>query len=796
MKLRNGGVVLILSTFVLSAILNPAYAEPVRRGPRPTPTATPAPIPTPTPTPTATADPTPSTGPVIVDTSQASRDGRYDGAQAGAREGRERGAQDGAPDGREDGEREGYNRCFRQESERNYDLGYSDGYRTGGNEGDYDGRERGNADGWAQGLADGRADGENRADRDADRDASPIGRARGIEEANASDATERGDGDGTIAGDREARERALAVDYRRGRNDLKDERFAEAIKYQDEFSQRPAAAAGASSAARTSVLSRIFTPLSKLSALVSTLRDGGHDANRRITPGADFRYSNPSRSYPTAEENQAYRDGYRQGYVDGFREEYDNAYRFAYQRGYDNGEERGCREAQRRDYREHYNRGFEIGRRDGYSANYNRAYDLARRNAYDQAFPQASDTAYRDTYPRAYDRHFESARASAYAERVDELYNAAFERARIAKYNEMYPLYAEQEYKRGRKDEAQDFVDRPVRLLAADVTETIENGLMEPGEPLRLRVSLRNFAAGTLNGKDVKLRVEALDASSAVITQGEATLVKNLREKSSTSVTNALEFRMNESAANKARSFRVTALFQGRNVGTIDVDVTAKFMVDVQFAEPMSVKDGLETQVKFRLTNQSLQPTDGSLAIRFIADTAQLEVRGADQLTGGLNPGESREIVYTVIARTAQDSIRIPLAVSVTGGGRRIGLMDETGQAPVVNDYRVTLTGSARELTQAGVVRLTYKVRNTGSRLLYKSLQLNFRFKNTDTPENFVVIGPSTQFLLPLEQGESATFVVPVLVKEANSGATLELELQEDGQTVVIHQASFGNAVN
>ena len=43
----------------------------------------------------------------------------------------------------------------------------------------------------------------------------------------------------------------------------------------------------------------------------------------------------------------------------------------------------------------------------------------------------------------------------------------------------------------------------------------------------------------------------------------------------------------------------------------------------------------------------------------------------------------------------------------------------------------------------------------------------------------------------PIAQGESESFVVPVLSNASNSGGTLQLEVQEDGRTVVVHQVQF-----
>lgn len=719
-----------------------------------------------------------------MNTAQAELDGRNDGIPPGQQEGRERGTAEGRADGQRDGYRQGFDRCERDLRQQNYDRGYHDGYGAGSYDGENEGRTRGDSDGRARGQIDGVTDGQNRADVDANRDATPAGAAKGIDEANHSDAAERGIADGLQAGDREAREHAIAVDYPRGRKDVRDERFAEPIQFNDEFSQARGnlpsfASSGLNASSRMNSVS-IFAP--------------GHEGGNAQP---DFRYFNPRRTYPTQEENTAYQRAYRAGYIQGFNGEYRSNYDQTYRHAFNNFLDRGCDEARRRDYREFYARGFDQGRAKGYHDAYQRAYDQQYRNAYNSVFPAASQQAYQETYPRAYNRHFEVARAAAYQQRVNEIYNANYEQARAQKFDEKYPLYAQQEYQRGRKDETQDFAERPVRLINADVTETIENGVMEPGEALRVRFDLRNFANGGLEGKDIKVRIEALDAGAAVITTSEQTLSRGLRQKSLTTVRNALEFRMNESAANRTAKFRVSVLYQGRDVGQQTLQVKTRFQVDVAIAEEIALKDGIPTQVKVRLTNQSQKATDSVLAIQFVSDPKKLVIANPTQRMEALNPGESRIVEFTVTAHTTESVVSIPLALSVTGAGnRRVGLLDMTSQVPVINDYRVVLSSNAQSLTTAGLTRAYYRVTNTGSRLLLKGLTLKVRFKDTDKADNFVVIGPNPQFLMPLEKGETVQFVLPILVKESNNGGTLELTLEEDGHTVVIHDANFKKNLN
>jgi hypothetical protein len=52
-------------------------------------------------------------------------------------------------------------------------------------------------------------------------------------------------------------------------------------------------------------------------------------------------------------------------------------------------------------------------------------------------------------------------------------------------------------------------------------------------------------------------------------------------------------------------------------------------------------------------------------------------------------------------------------------------------------------------------------------------------------------IGFNPQFLLPLERGEPAGFVIPVVMPQGLTSGMVELEVRENGVPVVIHQAKF-----
>lgn len=772
-------------TLIVSTLLGPvarADQQPGRPG-RPTPAPAPAPTPNPA--------PAPAPGPTPEQIAAARALGEQDGRAGGIREAEERAPVDARNDGQNLGRSEGYARCEREERAKQQERGYRDGYIYGQEEGNVAGDRQGRIDGETRGRNEGQADGLRRADADAARDATGPGRARGYEEANASDASARGELDGTAAGDQEARATAERNDYPRGRQDYRNERLAEKVESEDSFNQKNPVEGAVSSVKEIAKSVKSWSAWMKAAVGLGEITDAVSDTRATRATQPDNRYFNPSRNFPSAQENEAYRAGYSTSYNNAFAARYNAMYDELYRRVYERAYEQGCQEARRQDYRQDYNRGYNDGRQRGYADQYQVSYNRAFRATYDAVFRGASDEAYRGSYQRYYDGHFEAARSAAYRERYDALYNAAYGNARTRKFNEMYPGYAQAAYQRGRTDEAEEFRLKPVHLLEAAVTETISNGLYEPGEALRLRLRLRNFADGALAGRDVKVMIQALDSGSAVVSEAEATLVKNLKRKSITSVGEALEFRMNENAVNRSKQFRVSAFYQGRKVGEQVVAVQTKFMIDMGFAESPELKEGLASVLKIKVRNQSTKATDAGLKVTFRSNPDILEVLKDTAAVGALNPGEERVVEFPVIARQGGSSIQVPMVLqSLLGNNRRVGLIDEERRIPLVNDYRIDVGSGARTLRAAGVSRVEYTIRNVGSRLLLKGLQLKVKILG-DNAGNFAVIGPNPQYLTPILQGQTISFVVPVLSRDANSGGVLELEVQEDGRTVIISRTEF-----
>ncbi len=751
--------ILLIATFVLPVGAfadEPHHGGPQHGGPQhPNPT-NPTPAPTPAPTPT-----TPN--PAIE---AARKQGIADGRAAGEINGRTDGITAGHNEGKAQGYREGFGRCEAEERDRARDAGYREGFARGEHRGANEGASTGANDGHNKGQSDGNSDGLSRANNDALNAAHGPGRTQGYNEANASDATQVGKQQGAVDGDNAARTQANAVDYPRGREAYRAERWNAKVGREDSFNQKAPVAQQVALNLKSGVLSSV------VNALVATVQSS-------------------SRVYPTPEEQAAYNEGYKAGYQQTFGPTRDANYKAAYAEAARTAAQEGCAEARHRDYRGVYQEAQNAGYREGYRRGYDNAYRHAYDDEYARSFRAYSDDAYRNSYDGYYRQHFEEARAQAYKEQYDALYSAAYNAEKDATYQRVYPSYAQAAYERGRKDEADDFTNRQLRLTGAEATETIVNGVFEPGEALRVKFRVRNFGKAVA-GSAIKITLSALDANSAVITEGEGTLVKTINADSLTTVGEALEFHMNENAADSVKAFRLSIYVNGRLSDQTDYSVDTKFLADTDFAGMPELKEGIQTTVKLRVTNRSTVATDAGTVVTLNSNPSVLEVLTKSVNVGVIDAGASKDVEFKVITRGHGSSIRVPYVIEVTNGqGRRIGLVDRTRQVPLVNDYRIDLGGGTPEaLRAAGVTRVRYTITNVSSREVMKGLELSVTVEG-DNKSNFEIIGPNPQYFLPVRQGMSRSFNVPILVRSAGAKGTLQLEVKEDGNTVVIHRVEF-----
>jgi hypothetical protein len=733
---------------------------------------------------------------------QANSEGETDGLEDGRREAGDTAPIFGRELGVRDGYRRGFERCEEQRRGEESERGRLEGLPAGELKGKSEGQQRGIADGEQEGTDSGVRKGTSAADQDALRDATPPAVADGTNEANNNPETAIGGRrDGSIAGERAASERAGSYDYTRGREDLRREKDGEAVQSRDAFSQRSAVSVPGNATSLFRALTAqksapgISNPAYSMKNLwlnVSTGDLGQQDEVRAPRPDvrANFKYRRAPRTYPTTEQAEAYRKGYEKGYQSGWTSSYWIGFDAAYRLAFIEARRRGCQQARNQDYRDYYNRGYNTAYREAYDIAYRSSYDVAREPAFENAYDRAYKSAYQEKFPRARQQYYREAWKAAYDKRTQEIYNAAFEQAKQQKYAEVYPLYSEQQYARGRADEEEDFRLRPVRLLDAAATETINNGLFEPGEPLRLQFQLRNYSKEPLAASDVRIVLKSF-STGATISQAETALVKTLRPKSVTDISDALAFHLEDVAAGKSSRVRVEVFYRGTSVGEKDLDLMALYITAAELHANPELEEGLTKPLRVRFTNQSKVSTDPGTKISLEAPSDFIELPQKEFQLGVLAPGESRVIEVPVIARTDADSVVMPMTFDVRDtSNRRTGFFSATRTFPLVNDYRVNVSPAGLNLRKPGLTRIEYAIRNVQSQGTYKSLQLSLRVLGP-AADDFVMPGPNPQYLPPLVQGKTLSFVFPVMTQNANGGGTLELEIREAGRTVVIHRLKF-----
>jgi hypothetical protein len=699
----------------------------------------------------------------------AAADGQSDGDRDGRREATVRGPQDGAISGDADGAKEGFLNCTKEEKQKAYDVGYGSGYQAGSNRGQSTADKQARIDSDTKARIAGTAEGTAKADAAAKEAATPMGTLRGNDEAKSGDSQARGWQNGGVVGDEDAYKRSREIDYPLGHKQYFQERFAQSPLNEDAFSQRQRDATAN------------IVPL--LSSELAESSSASQNPDRRF-----FRIS---RAYNFTAETKAYQAAYEKAYTKGYQSQYPVEYRTAFDASYKTAYGKSCAVARNGNYQNDQDRGARDGNDQGYFHSYQDTYDKVSKSAYEASFLSYSQKAEKETFPTYYQKHFEIARLAALEIRSKEIYEESFKLARQKKDDESYAAYADQAKAEGREDEAKDFADRPVRLLEVSPTESIQNGLFEPGEALRLTFQIRNFSNQPVARQDVEVRVQTSDAASTVISEVAQNISRDLKPDSITDVTEALEFRVNENAVNGAIKFKAVVAYKGQIVGEKDFIVTSKWFLNVELAEAPSLQQGVASIIKVRLKSMSQTATIKNFKLSLSTDPNVLEVLESQQTISSLGPQQDIVVGFPVIARKGGASVSFPISlVATTERGRRVGILETAPTVAVANDYEVTLLTDVKLLKKAGVQRINYKVVNRSSRAVVKGLQLRTQVMGRNAA-NFKVMGPNPQYLNPLTRGETSTFAVPVMVKEAGQGGTLELEVQEAGRTVVVHRFEF-----
>jgi hypothetical protein len=698
--------------------------------------------------------------------------GESAGERDGEREGRARGWIEGVEEGRREGYRHGYDHCLGERKRDSYDHGYADGARDGS----HDGQARGQIEGYSQGqnvgYRDGQADGDRRASRQATEDAEAPARAEGRRDADATDSYQRGEAAGVIAGDARARQTAKDTEYPRGQDSYRTQRLNEPISR--EVSEN----------------------------LSGALRSVAPSSRNLIKNSELLEQFTPENRFETLDESNPYTDpqlrsAYSQGYGSGYRSGYDSAYRQEHRRGEAAGEpegrQHGCRDAQFVDVSSDFRRGREEGYNRAYRESYDHAYRIAYELGYGPAFRSASDAMYRDRYAGYYQNAYARFRAEAYEARVNQLYRAGYAAAEQATFDRTYPGYAAAEFNRGVADETAEFAANPMSFMESGFREQFQDSVIEPGETIGFWFRVRNFADQELSASELRFEVETSGKGLLPLRQKDVGTV-GVPGRGAILMNGAVPVIVSESALNHSVSATVKVFYRGKLLGSKSYSFLVRNRATVEFSERPVIREGLESTLKVKVTNNSSQAITGPVRLELRSDSRHIELRQASAEVATLAPGETRETTFRVVGTSDQDSPQISLAISVVDGARkRVAVRDFSGSVPVVNDYRVRLLDGGGSLKNSGVTRLNYRIRNVSSRLVFGALELYARVLDANgkvVPEARW-IGFNPQFLLPLEKGEQVKFVIPVVMPQGVSAGMVELEVRENGVPVVIHQARF-----
>jgi hypothetical protein len=518
---------------------------------------------------------------------------------------------------------------------------------------------RGDSEGYENGL--------QQANSAADSASTVPGRTAGYADAdNEEDSiAERGWSDGLAAGEAAAIQQAQQVDYPNGRKLVNEEHFAERIESTDSFSQ--------TQKMLKSLLSTEFSSVAEVSKAKFSAKD--FFSMSGLFAQLDIRHD--GRCNTNELEQRAYQRGYKTGHDSAYQNSYDRAYREAYQNAHANAYRNGCRAAGG-DAQEEYYRGYEVGKDAGYTAGYQRGYSDAFQTAYNNQYSESSRAAYDSNYQSAYQRYFELHRQSAYAERSGEIYQWNFNEAKSQRFDELYPNYAADALAKGRADEEQEFRDRPLRILGAQVQDSNNDGILEPNETLRLKLQLRNFDGLGIEGKDVRLVVAAVENKQANIKTAQQFLVKGLQRKSVTNVSDALEIQLLDAAVGKVTQLKLSVFNKGRLTGEVIINVTARHLTEIRLVGSTALTPGAINVLEVLVKNLSNLAITSPLLVQIGGDSSKIRVRKNILEMVALAPGQEQIVKFSlsVSKKIEPQKTAINVVVTQKKDKKRVGLLE------------------------------------------------------------------------------------------------------------------------
>lgn len=664
-----------------------------------------------------------------------------------------------------------------------------------------------------------------RADADARRNSAEPGRNQGIADANALDQgpnsgqgpTALGTTAGNAAGDARAKQTALETDYPAARKAFYDAKFAERVNSESSLSvYNEGNVAGAPQPAggqRYSFLSSTSLDNARFyfappNVIVPDERptDAAEMAleycrtNAVVTdavPATDTQPAQPAVN-DTVKCMDEYKAAYTPAWIEAFKANYVAAYNERFEQAFAAAQPAGKAQADAMKLEFDRTRGstdrlgLVAAHRDGEAQGYKEVYDVKfppiYRDRYNQVigpYTQAvSDRRYNEVYNDLYNQYFAAARAQAYESHRTALYNSAHQRAELATFNAKYPAYKAAEISRGQKDEAAEFVRVPVRLLKTSISETIDDGVMEPGEKLTVNFSLRNFSDAKIQSAELDIKAQALDQNGAMVQGAIAVLPRALEAKSITHISQAFDIRLNEAALARATQVRVTFAVRGQAIATETFTLQAKTLTLVQLVGTPEVRLGYRGAVRVRVTNQSTKVLPEAAVLKLQTAIQGVVFEKTTEAVRALQARETVDVEFPFMNNSYGMAQSIPFVATLdlAQSGRSVGMLNETRSVPSIQDYKITIRRSDLDnMRNNGREGLRFEIANVSNRLATQSLSIEakimgpnaslFRFRNGNTL-SWSAIRPGNY--------SSGKFVV--FANSRNSGGSVIFTVKEGGK--------------
>ena len=687
-----------------------------------------------------------------ADGQAAAHQGIIDGRADGAREGRERGAADGYTAGKRAGFEEAVE-C----------LGREAGKREGRERGEREAHERGFTQGREKGLSDGTREGEADGHARAEQESAGPARAQGASEADRSKARVLGTHDGAAGGEQDALSQAKKVDLARGRESYRTERWHLPPRSRNRY-----------------VVPRAGAHRGLDGALASTAFDLLAWSDECHVPSPDRRYWRSSPPYADSHRAHWYASTYGGAYHDGFREAYKSEFSSARSRGRDAGasEARGCSFSGNSVWRRAFDEAVSSEFHRVYDSIFPHVYDGARRAAYDETFRRLSQETREREYPAAFERN----RQGAYEARYNTLYGDAFKAAHDTRYAALYPQLAKEWYAAGRADETTSFKDRPVRIAYVAVRDG-GDGVVQPGETVRLDVVLRNFSTVAVPPGKLGLSIASKPVDMLSGAERRPNLPCGLGPAEELEIVDLVRLQPAPNAVGKSCSLDVRLQLNGKEVDSLTQDLAVQWPVTVRVESATPLVEGLAGSWRLVFENTT-KKTIASMQVKVSTDSAQVSMPAAVLSLAALAPGAKATLPVDVTGWKTHESAPPTITVEVTGDGR---LLNRTS-LPVAVELRSPFTldylGGKLQLRKTGDWKVDFRLSDLKSGGPKEGGPVVAEAIVDQTCKTHIDI-------IGTDNGPGDRVAVRVRVYEPNSGGRFLLRVRRGGQVLMCRRVEF-----